>query len=157
MATKLWTPSRLITTNLCMVENPLVSIKIFLELCCNALLKCPHSFWPQNIFTLKDTVGGREGVWPPNSSCLITTNLCMVKNPLVSIKITLEHRCNALLKCPHSFWPQNIFTLKDTVGGREGVWPPNSGHHLVSSQQICAWLKILLFLSKTLWITAVMH
>ena len=30
------------------------------------------------------------------------------------------------------------------------MWPPNSGHHLVSSQQICAWLEILLLLSKTL-------
>ena len=84
------------------------------------------------------------------SSRLITTNLCMVENPLVSIKIYLEHCCNALIKCPHSFWPKKIFTLKDTVAGREGVWPPNSGHHLVSSQQICTWLEILLLLSKTL-------
>ena len=91
------------------------------------------------------------------SSRLITTNLCMVENPHVSIKITLEHHCNALLKCHRSFWPQNIFTLKETVGRREGVWPPNHGHHLVSSQQICAWLEILLLLSKTLWSTAVMH
>ena len=91
------------------------------------------------------------------SSRLITTNLCMVGNPLVSIKNSLEHCCNAIIKCPPSYGPKKIFTLKDRVGGREGVWPPNSGHHLVSSQQICAWLKILSFPSKSIWSTAVMH
>ena len=47
MATKLWTSSRLITTNLCMVENPLVSIKNSLEHRYNALIKCPHSYGPK--------------------------------------------------------------------------------------------------------------
>ena len=44
MATKLWTPSLLITTNLCMVENTLVSIKNYLDNCCNALINVPTHF-----------------------------------------------------------------------------------------------------------------
>ena len=134
MATKLGTSSRLITTNLCMVGNPLTSIKNSLEHCCNALIKCPHSYGPKKIFTLKDTVGGREGVWPPNSGHHLVSSqqICAWLEILLFLhKNYLEHCCNALIKCPHSYGPKKIFTLKDTVGGREGVWPPKSGHHLV--------------------------
>ena len=44
MATKLWTSSRLITTNMCMVGNVLISSKNYLEHCCNAIKPDPTHF-----------------------------------------------------------------------------------------------------------------
>ena len=83
------------------------------------------------------------------SSRLITTNLGMVGNALISSKASLEHCCNALKHVPTHFGHiANMFTFKDSVGGSEGVWLPNSGHHVVSSRQIWAWLEMLMYYRK---------
>ena len=150
VATKLWTSSRLITMNLCMVGNDLISSKNYLEHCCNTSLTTHMD--QRKSSRSRTQLEVRRGCGHQTLDIISShhNESVQVGNALISSKNYLEHRCNALIKCPHSFWPQNICTLKDSVGGKKGVWPPNSGHHLVSSQQICAWLEILLLLSKTL-------
>ena len=96
MATKLWTSSRLITTNLCMVGNPLTSIKNSFEhpfrtVCC----ECMHVFVGMCVFACLCCVcmfvwwegGGREA-----GKKTLLAIIIVVSNYILCLQIPSEMR-----------------------------------------------------------------